>query len=146
MLSHSLSISETQFLIVQNGTGWCQLGLLSGEEECINAGVLMQVKVFPQWVFCKVLLRLRWKSCHMLPSLEFARIPIRWECLPILFLPRVSPFMSKQLPSMSQDNKVWLPWANQITLEKWKKPPDMIQPHTKNYHKTISESCSHHPW
>ena len=37
----------------------------------------------------------------MLPSLEFARIPIRWECLPILFLPRVSPFLSKQLPSLS---------------------------------------------
>ena len=38
MLSYSLSMSETQFLTVQNGTGWCQLSLLSGKEECINAG------------------------------------------------------------------------------------------------------------
>lgn len=43
----------------------------------------------------------------MLPSLEFARIASRWECLPTLFLPRVSLLISELPPSMSQDNKDW---------------------------------------
>lgn len=73
--------------------------------------VLPEVTVFLQWVLCKVLstalLCFAGSHDHMLPSLEFARLPIRWGCLTTLFLPRVSPIISKQPPSMSQDNKGW---------------------------------------